>query len=209
MLDIRKIISSTVETGIRGLLIGTISSVMIFLILFVSISLFPTIKMVLPLTEENIALMNISLTVVFVFVTSIYVYFTAKIVEQSSIERKVAFIEKSLGSFYYPLQSVLQLSDCHDDNMEIDELYPYNRIESIFINMKSKAEKLIPYQYLARSKVKEDFLKLNKFAEKDSRYLYDNLADIEKVFDDLKANVNKDIEMYISELNKLIERREN
>ena len=76
MLGIRKIISSTVETGIRGVLIGTMSTIMILLILFVSIILFPTIKLVLPVTEENLALMNISLTVVFVFVTSIYVYFT-------------------------------------------------------------------------------------------------------------------------------------
>ena len=209
MLNIKKIVSSTIETGIRGVLIGTMSTIMILLILFVSIILFPTIKLVLPVTEENIALMNISLTVVFVFVTSVYVYFTARIVEQSSIERKVTSIEKSLELFYYPLQSALQLSDCYDDNMEIDEFDPHDRIETIFINMKSKVEKLIPYQYLAKSKVKEDFLKLDKFAKKDSRHLYENLADIEKVIDDLKANVNKDIEMYISELNKLIERKEN
>ena len=209
MLGIRKIISSTVETGIRGVLIGTMSTIMILLILFVSIILFPTIKLVLPVTEENLALMNISLTVVFVFVTSVYVYFTARIVEQSSIERKVTSIEKSLELFYYPLQSALQLSDCYGDNMEINEFDPHDRIETIFKNMKYKAEKLIPYQYLARRKVKEDFLKFKKFAENDSRYLYENLAHIEKVFDDLKANVNKDIEMYISELNKLVERKEN
>ena len=163
MLDIKKIFLSALETGARGMLIGTISTAIILSILLISISLFPTIKMVLPLTVENIALMNISLTVVFVFVTSIYVYFTAKIVEQSSIERKVAFIEKSLGLFYYPLQSVL--SYCHDDDMEINEFYPHNRIETIFENMKHKAEKLISCQYLARKKVKDDFLKLNKLGK--------------------------------------------
>lgn len=147
------IIKNILKTIFPPILFGLISTILIVGILLYSILLVPTIKIIAPMTSENISLMNISLTAVFVFVTSIYVYFTYQIVKQSTIEREISFIEKRLEKLYYPLNDILssEYVFCLIDAEGYIESADLGLFSSD--TKRYKVDEIVPFVYLATNEL--------------------------------------------------------
>lgn len=196
-------ILTNLENIFEALLFGAISTTFIFIILGISILLVPAIKILVPVTSENISLMNISLTVVFVFVTSIYVYFTYQIVRQSSIEREVAFIEKRLEKLYYPLNDVLNSESLlflidEVGYLELDELGLFNPNTKRY-----EVDELVPFVYLATNELQEN---LHEFIDimRNSNPVECAGIEFNTIVESLKEMTTNDIDKFRGKLSKLV-----
>ena len=208
--------SNTSQILKGGILFGIIATASILAILSVSISLLPTIKFFVPVTNENISLMNISLTVVFVFVTSIYVYHTSEILVQMRSEQKISFIQTQLKSFYYPLLDELQniLFEIDDAFITVDT---FNNSSKLDVDIKNKIYNdliyspdqyestknnlrgLLKYRYLAIDSIKTKFYDfLNEMIEHVNEYQND--IQEEQYIMDLRDSLIKDIYKEIEKL---------
>ncbi|MBP1908247.1 hypothetical protein [Methanolobus bombayensis] len=203
MFNIKKVTSHIFNAVIQGLIFGLTGTILIFAIIFIAISLFPTLKMFVPFTTENMELLNVSLTVVFVFVTSIYVYFTYQIVEQSSIDRKISFTEKKLVNFYYPLEDFMKFSvKAVGDEPNERELRRDSGLDTV--------------EKRNSNPIYRDIVKNKYLADNETRAILDSFLDILSqnsrskkpehlsVYDNLNALVSLKIKSSLEELNSLL-----
>ncbi|MDO8726699.1 MAG: hypothetical protein Q7J35_11585 [Candidatus Methanoperedens sp.] len=137
-------------------------------------------------------------TVVLAVITIWYAISTYRLLEETQVTRKVAFIEKRLEKLYYPLRDVLQ-------NPFTDVFLGGEKVKNI--NLK-KIDDIIPFQYLASKELENP---LNQFFKKalDERYIYgyesgNDYKPYEIVDDEIKKKVNEDIDNLKNELKKLV-----
>lgn len=167
-------------------------------------------------------------SLILVFITGLYVYFTMGILKQSeaSVEQseasvkqteiiieqtkkgqKIAFTEKRLENFYYPLKDFLEKyvvvhQSRPDEKIQgeiriVPDLSDYNTRNKI-----PEYRDIIKYQYLAKNRTKslfDDFMK-NNILKKKSR----EIDDLNR-HNDLVNAVNNDIAILNEELDNLLD----
>ncbi|MBN2487395.1 MAG: hypothetical protein JXA98_00025 [Methanosarcinaceae archaeon] len=143
MSKIKQYLNLLIDSFI-GSLYGTIV-LLLLLLLGLLLSLF--IAKSMTINDYTLGLLNISFTLILVFITLIYVIFTGQIVRESKNAQKVAFIEKRLEKLYYPLKGILELNP--KESTTEAELAQLRQINDLY-----------RFQYLATDELKE---LLNKF----------------------------------------------
>jgi hypothetical protein len=122
---------------------------------------------------------------------------TKQIVKQTNKNSEIAFIEKRLEKLYYPLIDVLQ----NPTNMD---LTGGNKSEFLDLN---KIDNIIPFQYLASKNIENllnDYINTALADRTNINYNYVPYI-VNKNF---MIKVKMDIEIYKSELKKLIKYRD-
>ena len=150
------------------------------------------IKQSISINASNMSLLNLSCSIILLFITAIYVSLTANILGDQRKSRQIAFIERRLEKLYYPIKDVL--------SNPITINYSSNDVKQIEWK---KVEAIVPFQYLAYEKSKDI---INEFIEKviKSKTEYEgdlSFSNFEN--DELKTIINNDIEMYEKELDEL------
>ena len=170
----------------------------LFLLLLLSMGIFLAIYISsLPIPENIMKLLNISFSVILVAITAIYVKLTGQIVKQTDKNSEIAFIEKRLEKLYYPLIDVLQ-------NPTYMDLTGGDKGKFLDLN---KIDNIIPFQYLASKNIDDllnDYINITLAERTDFAYNYVPYI----VNKDIMAKVKMDIEIYKSELKKLIKYRD-
>lgn len=136
-----------------------------------------------------------------VIITAIYVILTHHIVVQGATDRKIAFAERKLEKFYYPLFNLLEydiiLNEGGRPQLRIlpDVIHVKNR------NSNKNYNDCITHQYLMNEKIKIGFEKFFKEV-----YRTQETEDIEHIdlYKKLKNDVETDIEILKDELNNLV-----
>ncbi len=135
-------------------------------------------------------------TAILAIITIWYAISTHRLLEETQVARKVAFIEKRLEKLYYPLRDIVR--------NPVTQVYVGDD-KGYFIDLK-KIDNIIPFQYLAS---KELGLYLDEFIKKafENRYItdtgYDHVS-YEIVDDKVKIKVDEDIDNLKNELKKLV-----
>lgn len=190
--SVREIISYLVYSVADGM------NAVLFLLLLLSMGIFLAIYISsLPIPENIMKLLNISFSIILVAITAIYVILTGQIVKQTDKNSEIAFIEKRLEKLYYPLIDVLQ----NPTNMDLT-----GGNKSKFLDL-NKIDKIIPFQYLASKDIENllnDYINTALAERTDINYNYVPYI----VNKDFMAKVKMDIEIYKSELKKLIKYRD-
>lgn len=225
------IIQSYIEKLVNLLLFSTGAT--FFLIAFFLIAytfnlfIYPFMK----ISEDTLVSMNISVTLVLVAITAIYVFFTGQIVSESRKETKIAYIEKRLEKLYYPLQdfmkshTVFALYYC-DEIMEASafEFLNEEKAESEGMNYIRPADcilndcdvqnnsvkrydldSVIPYKYLATKELLEQLeLILNDFRDINPYEVASSDPEFKNRIDKIKEIIINDINSLIEEHTKLL-----
>ncbi len=132
-------------------------------------------------------------TVILAVITIWYAVSTYRLLEETQVARKIAFIEKRLEKLYYPLRDVLQ--------NPMVQVYVGDE-KGYFIDLK-KIDNIIPFQHLAS---KELGLSLDEFIKKafKDRYITEyNYVPYEIVNDKIKKKVDEDIDDLKNQLKKI------
>ena len=138
------------------------------------------------------------LTFILVAVTARYAWSTHMIVKQGADRERIAFIERKMEKFYFPMLELLAFLNvgqwrCHDGSYSLmtDKHEIYSK----------KLDAFAKFQYLAKNDVRELFLDVNCVL-----HHYDSF-DCQKwqtSIDSLKEKIDRDIEEYTTELKSLI-----
>lgn len=123
-----------------------------------------------------------------------YAILTYRILNETQVARKIAFIERRLEKLYYPLRDILR-------NPMIQVYVGDDK--GYFIDLK-KIDNIISFQHLASKKLG---LSLDNFIKKayEERYITDyNYAPYEIINDEIKKRVDEDIENLKDELKELL-----
>lgn len=156
------------------------------------------------INQTTVGLLNVSCSVILAVITALYAYFTYMIVNQSTKAQKIAFAEKRLEYFYYPLDDflksyirVIKVDGARHLRVSSD-IYPVkNRtLNPVYIDVAK-------HKYLAEKLTKntlDSFLsiisKKPEVIEKKDMETYDNLmlliqGDIEKLLEELDRLLNE------------------
>ncbi|MCK4938131.1 MAG: hypothetical protein KAR85_05965 [Methanosarcinales archaeon] len=149
------------------------------------------IKQSISINASNMSLLNLSCSIILLFITAIYVSLTANILGDQRKSRQIAFIERRLEKLYYPIKDVLS-----------NPFTPHSSNDVKQIEWK-KVESIVPFQYLAYEKSKDIINEfINKVIKSKTEYEGDlSFSNFEN--DELKTIINNDIEMYEKELDEL------
>jgi hypothetical protein len=150
-----------------------------------------------------------SSSIITLFVTGIYVLYTAKIADETAKsskrmeestrdnrkDRKIAYIEKQLEKLYYPLKDYTQSSDIQ--SLKLSQVFYTNHFHSIE-DSKLTLSDIIPYTHLASPKMKTALEDLSHFM-RDFRESPDEYVEQKHTIEKIN-NINKLIDEDIQEL---------
>ena len=193
--SLKKYVSEKISYLVGPIVDGMIGT--IFLLLFLAMGVFLAFYISsIPIPESIMELLNVSFSIILVAITAVYVKFTGQIVKQTNKNSEIAFIEKRLEKLYYPLDDVLQ----NPTNMDFTG---GGKGEYIDLN---KIDNIIPFQYLASKNIEDllnSYIKTTLAERTDIDYNYVPYI----VNEDIITRVNTDIDIYKTELKKLIKHR--
>lgn len=224
-----KTLTNTIQSNLKKTVIFVLLcmvAIFVYLVLFV-VPYTPSsfIYSFMKINENTLGLMNVSVTLILVVLTAIYVLLTKQIVLESRKENKIAYIEKRLEKLYYPLQDFIKSPTVfnlyyHDEIDEASSLESYNKEEaekdgSIYTRpadsilydcdvqnnsvQRYDLESIIPYRYLATKELSEQLkLVLNDFRDI-------NPIEIASSDPGFKIRIDKIEEIIINDIKSLIE----
>lgn len=194
-----KLLGNTLENVSNGIIFGLLGTVFLLVFFLIAYSLNSFILPFMKIEDNMLTSMNISVTLILVAITAIYVFFTGEIVSESRKENKISFTEKRLECLYYPLLSVIEVSSKMEENNRPDEdIYPDD--EYLLMFDKQDINNINRYRYLAR---KENGLIIRKILREAlrSEVVYISLQD----YMDFSSAIHKDVKVFNKKLEELID----